>query len=140
VTSPSAPVRRRRRDRGSVTVWTAIVISVVFVVVGLVVDGGAMIHATQRADSIAREAARIAGQWVDMGSVSTHAVTINQVEARNRAEAFLDRYNCAHDETSFSYGGDGIITVTCELPYQLILLGGNFLAHGQGAAQPLRIE
>ena len=57
-------MRRRRNERGSVTLWAVIITTAVLMIMGLVVDGGAQLRATQRADQVAREAARAAGQAV----------------------------------------------------------------------------
>mgnify|MGYP002683303277 FL=1 len=48
-------------ERGSITLWAVIITSAVLVVMGLVVDGAGQMRATQRADQVAREAARAAG-------------------------------------------------------------------------------
>jgi hypothetical protein len=116
--------------------------SAAFAAVGLVIDGGAMIHATQRADSIAREGARLAGQWVDISTLSSTTVTVNQLQARDRAEAYLAASGClpAAGEEAIAYAADGAITATCRLPYDLIFLGGTFQAAGQGIARPLRVN
>ena len=47
-------MRRRRNERGSVTLWAVIITTAVLMIMGLVVDGGAQLRATQRADQAAR--------------------------------------------------------------------------------------
>lgn len=56
--------RAATAERGAVTVFTVVVVFALFVAIGLVVDGGAKIHATQRAQSLAEEAARAGGQAI----------------------------------------------------------------------------
>ena len=54
----------RETQRGSVTLWAVIIATSFMLVVGLVVDGGAKLRAGQKADQVAREAARSAAQAV----------------------------------------------------------------------------
>lgn len=56
--------RRWRNERGSVSLFAVVATIGAFLILGLVVDGGARIQALQRADGAAREAARQAGQAV----------------------------------------------------------------------------
>lgn len=55
---------RGRNDRGSTTLWFVIIAFVLVVMTGLVVDGGGKIQARQRANFVAEEAARAAGQEI----------------------------------------------------------------------------
>lgn len=52
-------------DRGRVSVFLAIALVGVLILIGMVADGGARLRAMQRADNIAAEAARAAGQGID---------------------------------------------------------------------------
>lgn len=54
-------------DRGSISLFAIVVALAAMLLVGLVVDGGAKIRATQRADAVAREAARQGGQALQAG-------------------------------------------------------------------------
>ena len=89
-------------DRGSLSLF-AIVIGVALLgMVGLVVDGGGKIRATQRADATAAEAARAGGQAInESAAVRGLDPTANPVRARAAAEDVLDRA-----------GVDGTVTVT----------------------------
>ena len=53
-------------DRGSVTLFVAIAVAGLLVLVGLVVDGGGKVRAAQRASRVAAEAGRVAGQQIDV--------------------------------------------------------------------------
>ncbi|SHN42705.1 hypothetical protein [Cryptosporangium aurantiacum] len=55
-------------DRGRVSVFLAIALTGVLILIGMVADGGARLRAMQRADNIAAEAARAAGQGIDGGT------------------------------------------------------------------------
>jgi hypothetical protein len=57
-----------RRDDGRIAVFFAIIAPAWFALLGLVVVGGNRIMALQRADNIAAEAARAAGQAIDLPS------------------------------------------------------------------------
>ncbi|GAA3387613.1 hypothetical protein [Cryptosporangium minutisporangium] len=52
-------------DRGRVSVFLAIALAGVLILIGMVADGGARLRAMQRADNVAAEAARAAGQGID---------------------------------------------------------------------------
>ena len=60
--------RRSRGDDGSVSLMLAVMVLGVMIAVGLVVDGGQKLRATQRADDAAAEAARAAVQSVQPGN------------------------------------------------------------------------
>jgi hypothetical protein len=51
-------------ERGSVTVFVSVAALALLLMAGLVVDGGAKVRAIQRADAVAAEAARAAGQAI----------------------------------------------------------------------------
>ena len=53
-------------ERGSVTMFVTVVALGLLVLAGLVVDGSAKVRAVQRADRVAAEAARAAGQAIDL--------------------------------------------------------------------------
>ena len=77
-------------DRGSVTLFVAIAAMGLLVLVGLVVDGGAKVRAVQRADRLAAEAARAAGQAIDLTAVmSGREVRVEPREALGAARAYL---------------------------------------------------
>lgn len=60
-TTPPRP-RRVAREAGSITVWLAAMSLSLVLLVGLAVDGSGQIHAKQRAQAIAAEAARAGAQ------------------------------------------------------------------------------
>jgi Flp pilus assembly protein TadG len=61
----SRPSGRADSERGSVSLFLVVAVLALFVAVGLVVDGGQKLRATQRADDAAAEAARAASQSVE---------------------------------------------------------------------------
>lgn len=77
-------------DRGSVTLFLSIAVLGLLVMAGLVVDGGAKVRAAQRADRVAAEAARAAGQAVDLTSVlAGTAIKVDTRAALAAARAYL---------------------------------------------------
>ncbi len=60
-------------DRGSVTVFFAISVLGLLLLIGLVADGGAKLRATQQAAATAAEAARAGGQELDTAAAAAGA-------------------------------------------------------------------
>ena len=77
-------------QRGSVTVFFAVTAIGLFAMVGLVVDGGTKVKAIQRADRVAAEAARAAGQAIDVPTAIVGDVpVVRPADAVAAAEAYL---------------------------------------------------
>lgn len=74
------------RERGSITVMTAVLAAALVALVGLVVDGAARAQALSRADALAGEAARAATTAVDSRG---QQVTIDTGDAVRAAQAYL---------------------------------------------------
>lgn len=66
-TTVSRQPRRAAREGGSITVWMAAMSLSLVLLVGLAVDGSGQIHAKQRAQAIAAEAARAGAQQLLAG-------------------------------------------------------------------------
>jgi hypothetical protein len=78
------------RDSGSVTVFMAIAVIGLLVLVGLVADGGAKLRSVQRADAIAAEAARAGGQAIDVATAAGGGVVrLDRQAAVVAATAYL---------------------------------------------------
>lgn len=81
---------RLRDDHGRVTVYFAILAPAFLVMLGLIVDGGAQVRALQRADNIASEAARTAGQAINAGQAMTGGTKeVDPALAAAAAQAYL---------------------------------------------------
>lgn len=79
-------------DRGSVTAFLAISVVGLLALAGLVVDGGAKVRAAQRADRLAAEAGRTAGQQIDLpDAISGAVVRVDPTAAQEAARAYLHR-------------------------------------------------
>ncbi|BBG20666.1 hypothetical protein RVR_P140 (plasmid) [Actinacidiphila reveromycinica] len=105
-----------REDRGGIAVFTAIVTIALLGIIGLVIDGGGKMNATERADTIAMEAARAAGQALDPGAAVTGtAYRVDPQAATAAAQAFLRQ---AGESGRISISPDGTtITVTIHATY-----------------------
>jgi hypothetical protein len=81
-----------RSDAGSVTLFLAITVVGLLVLLGLVVDGGAKIRAVQHADALAADAARAGGQAINVPAAITGATpTVDARAAVAAANASLRR-------------------------------------------------
>lgn len=81
---------RERPDEGSVSAWFITSAVALIAVVGLVLDGGSQLHATERAYGLAAQAARTGGQQLDTGAVvSGQVFTVDPYAAVAAAENYL---------------------------------------------------
>jgi len=77
-------------DRGSASLFLVVAVLALFISVGLVVDGGQKLRATQRADDAAAEAARAAVQSVQPSTtVRGRAPRVDPGPAASAAQAYL---------------------------------------------------
>lgn len=76
-------------ERGSVTIWAVIAITACLIIMGLVVDGGARLRAGQRADQVAREAARAAGQAISGDPILGRPGLVDVSAGRQAARNYL---------------------------------------------------
>lgn len=111
-----------RADRGSVTLFLAIAVIGLLALAGLVVDGGAKVRAAQRADRLAAEAARAAGQAVDVaGVLQTGHVRVDRRAALAAAQSYL-RSAGVEGSAEVSQGG-GAVTVRTRATVPTVFLG-----------------
>lgn len=88
-------LRRRHAtgERGAVAVFAAVAALGLIVAVGLVVDGGGKVRALQQAEAVAGEAARQAGQAVQVSDViagQPGAYRVDPARARSAALSYVD--------------------------------------------------
>ncbi|WP_415954415.1 TadE/TadG family type IV pilus assembly protein [Streptomyces sp. KLOTTS4A1] len=104
---------RRGGDRGSVEVAMPLIALTLFIILGLVVDGGGALNANSQATYVAQEAARAGAQRIDPGQAITgEAIVVDPDAAAAAAQAYL----AAHDlEGTTRVSADGktlFVTVT----------------------------
>ncbi|MFE9968234.1 pilus assembly protein TadG-related protein (plasmid) [Streptomyces sp. NBC_01724] len=106
-----------RRDDGGIAVFTAVCVIALLAIIGLVLDGGGKLRATERADSLALEAARAGGQALDPGAaVPGTAIRVDPQAATAAAHAYLHRAGVS-GQVSMSDGGT-TLTVTVADTYE----------------------
>ncbi|MFJ9544069.1 TadE/TadG family type IV pilus assembly protein [Streptomyces sp. NPDC101225] len=77
-------------DRGGVTVFVAVCVIALLGIIGVAVDGGSTMRATERADYLAGEAARAGGQAIDPAdAISGRAIVVDPQAAAAAAQAYL---------------------------------------------------
>ncbi|MET7919840.1 pilus assembly protein TadG-related protein [Streptomyces avermitilis] len=81
---------RARRDDGSMSLFFAVTTVGLLMVMGLLVDGGGALNASNRAESLAQETARTAGQQLDPAqAIEGTAITIDPDAAQGAAQDYL---------------------------------------------------
>jgi hypothetical protein len=129
--------RTRFDDRGGVTVFVAVCVVALIGIIGVAVDGGGTMRATERADFLAGEAARAGGQAIDPAqAVTGNAIVVNPQDAQAAAQAYL---HSAGATGTVSVSGDGkTLTVTLTGSYAtkfLPVVGiGSLSVTGHGTA------
>jgi len=86
-------LRRRRSERGSVTVFTAVFAIAVVFLLALILDGGSALNAKERAMDIAGQAARAAADTIDLQALrkvtSTTMVSCTAPQGSDRATVLV---------------------------------------------------
>ena len=101
----------RRCERGSVSLWAAVAAFAMIVMVGIAVDFGGQTVAEQRARSTAAQAARAAGQELQLDTIArTGASTTDTTRAVTAATRFLAQ--AGQDGTASVSGTRIAVTVT----------------------------
>lgn len=123
----SGGVAKDRREDGRVSIFLTIAIAGLVAVFGVAVDATGQIRTLMRADNIAAEAARAAGQAVDVDVVAAEG---RQRVNRDQAVAYANQYltEAGHDipdsDWSVRLTDDGTaVDITVRLTYQPRILG-----------------
>jgi hypothetical protein len=138
-------VPERRRDRGTVSMYVVLFTPAVFLLAGLLVDGGLAIHARQRAADMAEQAARAGANEIDAEVLrETGEPVIDADRARVAACDLLDGYD-AQVTGSTCDADEEQVVVTVELTVPLHLLGiipgmSEFTMRSTASAQPVTDE
>lgn len=127
-------------ERGSISLFAVVVTIGLIVVIGLVVDGGGKIHAQQRAQTAAREAARAGGQAIIPGvAIRGQGAVVDTGPARVAAQNYLAAAGVTG--TVSIQGGNTIVVQTSETyrPTFLSIVGvGTQTVTGSAEAQIMR--
>ena len=110
-------MRARRDDGGKIAVFFAIIASAWITLLGLVIVGGGQLRAFQRADNVAAEAARAAGQAIDpTQAIPGQAQVIDPGTATAAALAYLADAGATGEVTVLSGGTQ--LRVKATITYQ----------------------
>ncbi|MFF7550793.1 TadE/TadG family type IV pilus assembly protein [Streptomyces canus] len=129
--------RTRRDDAGGITVFVAVCVIALIGIIGIVVDGGSKMRATERADYLAGEAARAGGQAIDPAeAINGTAIVVDPQDAVTAAQAYL---RSAGATGTVSVSGDGkTLTVNVTGSYDTKFLSavgiGSLSVTGHGQA------
>lgn len=78
-------------DRGRISIMFAIAVTAIISIIGLTVDAGGKMHAKQRADNVAAEAARAGGQLINTTQAFLGGPKIlDRTKALAAAQKYLD--------------------------------------------------
>jgi Flp pilus assembly protein TadG len=83
--------RHADAERGAIGVFLAVLVPGLLLIIGLAVDGGAKVAATQRANATADEAARAGGQALDVPAALAGQVRVDPAAAVAAAQDYLAR-------------------------------------------------
>ncbi|KAE8765366.1 pilus assembly protein TadG-related protein [Georgenia thermotolerans] len=107
-------------ERGSISAWLALGSVVMILCAGLAVDLGGRVHALQRAQDVAAQAARAGGQQVvASAAIQGRALTVDPGAAVAGAEEYL----AAKDATGAVTATDTTVTVSVTDTYRTVFLG-----------------
>lgn len=132
------PRHRHQRpdaERGAIGVFLAVLVPGLLLIIGLAVDGGAKVAATQRANAIADEAARAGGQALDIAAALTGQVQVDPAAAVAAAQDYLARTSVQGTVTVVD--GDTLqVTTTLTEPTTFLGLVGisSLTVEGSGTA------
>ncbi|MEV0581816.1 pilus assembly protein TadG-related protein [Nonomuraea sp. NPDC050310] len=117
----------RRDDRGSMSVFTVLFSVVVFLLAGLLVDGGSAINARLRAADVAEQAARAGADRIDVEHLreTGQARLLGSEEVCARAWEVLDAHRSTGLEagTCEVTGGGAAVTVRVRAEWKAFFLG-----------------
>lgn len=128
-------------EEGSATAFLAVAVIALLIAAGLVVDGGAKVRAAQRADRIAGEAGRAAGQQIDVAlAVGGGRPQVSPADAVEAARSYLRRAEVAGEVTVSPDRKQITIEVTTTIRTVFLGLAGldELTAHGSATVELVR--
>ncbi|UED86338.1 pilus assembly protein TadG-related protein [Streptomyces profundus] len=127
MTSVSSRLRQRRRaaagDEGQITGFVVGIFAGLWLVAGIVIDGGMALAAKTNALNTAQEAARSAAQQLDITALRAEADT--RLDEERAQAAALDYVAATGGEATVRVAGDRVtVSVTRQQPTQILRLVG----------------
>lgn len=134
------PAAGSRTERGAISVFLAVLVPGLLLIIGLAVDGGAKVAATQRANAIADEAARAGGQALDVSAALSGQVRVDPDAAVAAARTYLDR-NGVEGRVTVVDGDTLQVTTTITEPTTFLGLVGisSMTVAGSGTADLITV-
>ncbi|SHN52500.1 hypothetical protein SAMN05660350_00393 [Geodermatophilus obscurus] len=128
-------IRGQDAERGALGVFLAVLVPGLLLIIGLAVDGGAKVAATQRANAIADEAARAGGQALDVSAALAGQVRVDPASAVAASQDYLDR-NGVQGAVTVVDGDTLTVTTTITEPTTFLGLIGiqTMTVEGSGTA------
>lgn len=126
------------RDQGSATAFVAVAVTALLAMAGLVVDGGGKVRAVQRADRLAAEAGRAAGQQIELSTaIAGERPRVDAAAAVTAAQRYLARADVAGDVTLAADRRSITIEVTTSARTVFLGLVGvdELTAHGSASVE-----
>lgn len=134
----------RHDERGSVSVWAVLIVAAFTLVVGISVDLVGQVAAKQRANDVAGQAARIAGERADTNALmaGTGKVVVNPQQARRAALDYIVGADMTGAATIEAGGTQLVITTTATYrPVFLTSVGiGPLTVTGTATARLIRAQ
>lgn len=121
-------MNRADRDRGRVSIFLAIALFAVLVIIGLSFDAAGRLRTLQRANNLAAEAARAGGQQIDVERAMVDGVQVVDMDAAAAAAlAYLRRAGVAGNARWVTQGDGCADTARClrvevEMTYEMVML------------------
>lgn len=133
MSGPVNRVRRRPADGGRVSVFVAAAMPMMLLFMALMWDASGYLRALHRADNVANEAARAAGQAINIPlAVAGEQIVVDPAAAETAANAYLADAGVT-GEVAVSDDGRQV-TVAVAVTYEPLFLGqfgfGSFMAEG----------
>ena len=135
------PRRRWDSDAGRVSIFITIAFTGLLMIFGVAVDASGQLRTLVRADNLAAEAARAAGQAIDIEQVAaTGEHRVDPALAVDYAQRYLTEADHNEPDMSFTVAviSDDQLQITVELPYRNRVLGifgrGDVMVTGRATA------
>ncbi|GAB3599691.1 hypothetical protein GCM10027586_02020 [Kineococcus gypseus] len=113
--------RVERADEGNLSLFVAVIAVALLAVIGLAYDGAAKVQATQQADLAAAEAARAAGQELNVGTAILTSGRSTPIDPAAAAAA-ANRYLAAAGMNGSAAVTGETVTVTTRVQWRPVLL------------------
>jgi Flp pilus assembly protein TadG len=113
---------RRREDGGSVTAFAVLLLVALFVVMGMVLDGGSQVSAHQSAVDEAEQAARAGAGALSVDALRLDSIQLDDQQAISAAEAFT--VASGHPGSATVVGQTVIVHVQYRIPTAILGIVG----------------